>query len=214
MTSPGAPDPGLGSYQQPYPYPPGQFPPERPQRATSGWAIAAFVLGFVSCVPLGLIFGIVALVNTKGGRQSGRGLAIAGIVLSGLWTLGGVILGVIVAFAVLNEPLITGTVNSSPLVMVGECFNPDINTSVSCAQPHSDEVFAVLSLSRFPDGPDDQELENRCRAELGKYSPSASRDPRVQVAVWGPGTDWKYMDNHTAACAAHFTPNRVGSIKG
>jgi hypothetical protein len=190
----------------PYPYP--------PRRTTSGWAIAAFVLGLVSCAPLSVIFGIIALINTKGGRQSGRGLAIAGIVISGLWVLVGVILGVLAAVTLFDGPLVTGTVNSSPLVTVGECFNPDINTSVSCDQPHSDEVFAVLSLSRFPNGADDKELDNRCRAELQKYSPSASHDPKVQVDTWGPGTDWKYMDNHTTACAAHFTPNRVGSIKG
>jgi Domain of unknown function (DUF4190)/Septum formation len=227
MTSPRAPDPGPGP-QPPYPYPspagypppgpgapPGQYLPPPPQRTTSGWAIAAFVLGLVSCVPLGVIFGIIALVNTKGGRQSGRGLAIAGIVLSGLWLVLGVTVGVIVAFTLFDAPLITGTVNSSPLVTVGECFNPDVNYRVSCAQPHSDEVFAVLSLSYFPDSDaDDEELNSRCTAELQKYSPSASRDPSMQVAVWGPGTDWKYMDNHTAACAAHFTPNRVGSIKG
>jgi Domain of unknown function (DUF4190) len=212
MTLPQPPDPGRGPYPPPYPYPypgPAGYPPRRP---TSGWAIAAFVLGLLACVPLGVIFGIVALVETRGGRQSGRGLAIAGLVFSALWVPVGVIAAL---FGILNESLITGTVDSSPLVRVGECFNPDINTRVDCGQPHSDEVFAVLSLSYFPDSDADfQDLKNRCRAELRKYSPSASRDPSVRVDTWGPGSDWKYMDNHTTACAAHFTPDRVGSIKG
>jgi Domain of unknown function (DUF4190)/Septum formation len=210
MTLPQAPDPGPGPYPPPYPYPgPAGYPS---RRATSGWAIAAFVLGLLACVPLSVIFGIVALVKTRGGRQSGRGLAIAGLVFSALW----VPVAVIAALVVMtNLFLITGTVDSSPLVRVGECFNPDINTSVDCGQPHSDEVFAVLSLSHFPDSDADfRDLNNRCRAELQKYSPSASRDPSVRVVTWGPGTDWKYMNNHTTACAAHFTPNRVGSIKG
>ena len=210
MTLPQAPDPGRGPYPPPYPYPgPAGYPPRRP---TSGWAIAAFVLGLLACVPLGVIFGIVALVETRGGRRSGRGLAIAGLVISALWVPVGVIAAL---FGMAGESLITGTVDSSPLVRVGECFNPDINTRVDCGQPHSDEVFAVLSLSHFPDSDADfQDLKNRCGAELQKYSPSASRDPSVQVDTWGPGTDWKYMDNHTTACAAHFTPDRVGSIKG
>ncbi len=230
MTSPQEPDPGPGRYHPPNPYlgpagypppgpvsaPAGYTPPPYPyppRRATSGWAIAAFVLGLLSCVPLGVIFGIIALVKTKGGRQSGRGLAIAGMVISGLWVPVGVIIAVLAATT--DGFLVTGTVHSSPLVTVGECFNPDINQSVSCDQPHSDEVFAVLSLSRFPDTDADRhELTDRCRAELQKYSPSASRDPNVQVVTWGPGTDWKYMNNHTTACDAHSTPNRVGSIKG
>ncbi len=183
------------------------------RRTTSGWAIAALCLGLLSCVPLSFVFGIVALVKTQDGRQSGRGLAIAGMAVSAVWVLLG---GVATAlFAMFPGSLVTGTVQSSPLVTVGECFNPDINYRVSCDQPHSDEVFAVLSLSHFPDSQsDDAELTKRCQAELAKYSPSASHDPSVQVDLWGPGTDWKYMDNHTTACAAHFTPNRVGSIKG
>ncbi|MGH3967022.1 MAG: septum formation family protein [Mycobacterium sp.] len=207
MTPP--PDPGPGPYQPGYPYP---SPAEHlPPRTTSGWAIAGFVLGLLSCVPLGVIFGIIALAQTKGGRRSGRGLAFAGIVLSGLWVVVGVVAAVVV---LIGNSLVTGTVQSSPLVRVGQCFDPDINNSVSCEQPHSDEVFAVLSLSRFPgSGGDDDELTKRCRAELQKYSPSASRDPNVQVVTWGPGTDWKYMNNHTTACDAHSTPNRVGSIK-
>lgn len=73
----------------------------------------------------------------------------------------------------------------------------------------------MLSLSRFPDsGADHDELVRRCQAELQNYSPPASRDPKVRVDTWGPGTDWKYMNNHTTACAAQFTPERVGSIKG
>ena len=88
--------------------------------------------------------------------------------------------------------------------------------NLSAAIDHTpDEVFAVLSLSRFPDtDADNDELMKRCRAELQKCSPSASRDPNVQVVTWGPGTDWKYMNNHTTACDAHSTPDRVGSIKG
>jgi hypothetical protein len=126
-----------------------------------------------------------------------------------------------------NDDLVTGRVDSSPLIKVGECFNETpqssrpgaevgdgINYPVSCDKPHSDEVFAILSLSRWPSKDDDDTLTNRCTAELQKYSPSASRDPHVQVVMLTPDTSWKYMDNHTSGCLAHFAPNRVGSIKG
>ncbi len=65
----------------------------------------------------------------------------------------------------------------------------------------------MLSLSRFPSVPkDSDELVNGCRAQLQKYSPSVSRDPSVRIVLVTPGTNWKYLDDHTAACIAHFTP--------
>lgn len=82
MTLPPEPWPGRG-YPSAPPYP---YPAPHP---TSGWAVAGFVLALVSCAPLGLIFGIVALVTTRDGSQRGRGLAIAAIVISALWAVAG-----------------------------------------------------------------------------------------------------------------------------
>src|SRR5215472_2164435 len=77
--------------------PPGTYPggphsqqagPDAPghqRRRTNGFAIAAFVLGLVGASILGFIFAIVALVQTRRSRQRGKGLAIAGLVLSFIW---------------------------------------------------------------------------------------------------------------------------------
>ncbi len=46
-----------------------------------GMAIAGFVLTFL-CAPLGVIFSIVGLIKTAGGRSRGRALAIAGLAVS------------------------------------------------------------------------------------------------------------------------------------
>ncbi len=53
----------------------------------SGMAVAGFVSSVTICCPvlsplLGLIFSIVGLAQTKGGARRGRGLAIAGLVIS------------------------------------------------------------------------------------------------------------------------------------
>jgi hypothetical protein len=193
MTSPQAPDPGKAG----------------PVRPVSRWAIAAFLLGLVSLAPLSVIAGIVALVKTKDGQQSGRGLAIAGMVISVLW-------GAVWAYGAWpKDGLITGTLQSAPTMQVGQCFDDAINSPVSCDKPHSHEVFAVLALSRFPDSDAEQkQIENRCKAELPKYSPAASRDPKIQVDAWPPGTESRYMDSHAAGCVAHSNSDRVGSIKG
>jgi Septum formation len=156
----------------------------------------------------------------KNGRQYRRGLVISALSAA---------VGVMAACGAANgDVLVTGTVQSSPLLRVGECFSETpqsagpgaevgdgINDPVACDQPHSDEVFAILSLTRFTTNKADyDELTKRCIAELRTYSPSASRDPNVQVVMLTPDTSWKYMGNHTSGCLAHFAPNRVGSIKG
>ena len=178
-------------------------------RPVSRWAIAAFLLGLVSLAPLSVIAGIVALVKARDGRESGRGLAIAGMVISLLW-------GAVWAYSAWpKEGLITGTLQSGPTLRVGDCFGETINSPVRCDKPHSREVFAVLSLSRFPDNDAEQEqLENRCKAELPKFSAAASRDTELRVEAWPPGTESRYMDTHAAGCVAYFSADRVGSIKG
>lgn len=83
-----------------------------PVPKTNSLATAGFVCGVISCicccgVPfniLGLIFSIVALVqmNAGGGEQPGRGLAIAGLICSGVSLLAGLGLGLFEL--VLNPP--------------------------------------------------------------------------------------------------------------
>lgn len=68
----GAPPP-----QPPYGY---GYPPPRPP-GTNGMAIAGFVLAFF-CTPLGIVFSAIGLSQTSRTGQSGRGLAIAGLVIS------------------------------------------------------------------------------------------------------------------------------------
>jgi hypothetical protein len=57
-------------------------------QSTNGLAIAALVTSLVCCGPIGLILGLVSLnqINASQGRQGGKGMAIAGIVLGGLST--------------------------------------------------------------------------------------------------------------------------------
>jgi hypothetical protein len=187
MTSPPAPDPAVTD------------------RPVSRWAIATFLLGLVSLIPLSLLSGIVALIKTRGGKEPGRGLAIAGLVICVVWAA-------VWAYSLWpKNGLITGTLQSD---RIGTCFRGDVNTPVSCDQPHSDELFAMLSLSRFPDSdPEQREIENRCKAELPKYSSTADRDTGIRVDAWSPGAEWKQLDTHAAGCVAHFTADRVRSIK-
>jgi uncharacterized membrane protein YvbJ len=55
---------------------------QEPAPHTSGLSIAALVLGLLGIWPLAIIFGGIGISQTKPGRNvSGRGMAIAGLVL-------------------------------------------------------------------------------------------------------------------------------------
>ena len=149
-------------------------------QGTNGFAIAALIFGIIGGALLGFIFGFIALSQTKRTGQNGRGMAIAGIVLSALWTVG-VLLLIILAVASstpsgpvtpttfptasptaepTTEPPITtapSTAISATELQVGDCLNGPHNStdvsslpSVACTQPHQGEVFAVFDL---PPGP-------------------------------------------------------------
>ena len=92
--------------QQHQQWPPGYGYPPAPQRSTNGLAIASMVLGIVWVYWVGsvlaVIFGHIALAQTKRNPyQSGRGMAIAGVVLGyiGLATLLAAILLFSVSFS-------------------------------------------------------------------------------------------------------------------
>lgn len=57
------------------------------QRQTSGFAVASLVLGILWLAGIGsvlaVVFGAIAIrqINQSGGRQSGKGMAVAGLVL-------------------------------------------------------------------------------------------------------------------------------------
>lgn len=79
----GAPAPYGGSPYTAYGGQPPGYPPLLPE--TSGFAIAALVSGLLWLCGIGsimaVIFGALGLNETRDGRQRGRGLAVAGLVL-------------------------------------------------------------------------------------------------------------------------------------
>lgn len=100
---PGAPGyPGMPGYPGAPGYPPPGYPvypgydPYRPSKplGTNGKAVAALVsalVGLVFCgLPsvAGLVFGVIAMRETRRTGQDGYGLALAGVIIGGLITAG------------------------------------------------------------------------------------------------------------------------------
>ena len=87
---PAPPSTPIGVPTHPAPPPPSVYAPGPP--TTNGFAIASLVLGIVGCACLAfwilaLVFGYMARsqIDQAHGRQSGRGMATAGIVLGWVW---------------------------------------------------------------------------------------------------------------------------------
>jgi len=103
---PGAPIPPGYGYPPPGTMPPYYYPGYQVRR-TNGLAIAALVCGicgFIYLVPaiLGIVFGSVALRQTKRDGTDGRGMAIAGIVTGSAWVALVVVVIVAVSIAASN----------------------------------------------------------------------------------------------------------------
>ena len=202
-------------YQQPYGQQYGE-PYPTPPKTTSGWAIAALVFGIIGGVLLSVIFGIVALNKTKDGRQGGRGMAIAGLVLSGLWVIGGVVLVVALLFISKDHVIATD-------LKVGDCIT-DVPTStrittiptIDCKESHGGEVYAVWTMpdGSYPGQSAIDEWQNKCPDELQTFSPEAMADDSVGVFVLYPTQETWNQGDRAVTCIATLAPKRAGSIKG
>jgi hypothetical protein len=101
LTSDVTPLPPPTPVPPPVPVPPHCYAPYPPVQQTNGLAVASLVAGLVWMWWLGsvcaVIFGHVALsqINESNGRQSGRGMAIAGLVLGYLGVATLVIVGLV-----------------------------------------------------------------------------------------------------------------------
>jgi len=130
-----------------------------PKQGTNGLAIASLTLGILSMILFSVILGFVALRQIKERNQNGRGLAIAGIAISGAWLLlfG---LGMVIALTTDNEPdrdasgQVTTTTNvRADKLKVGDCVEKvdeagEIRNMklVPCSGPNGGEVYAAFEL--------------------------------------------------------------------
>jgi Septum formation/Domain of unknown function (DUF4190) len=126
--------------------------------STSGWAVASFILGIFAVVPLSVIFGFVGLQKIRRLGQRGKGLAIAGLILSLIWV------GVFVAATALSNGTATRQSATGKIthrgdlgvfaLATGDCFDNPANTqdiesvtAIPCTQAHDSQVFAKFDLS-------------------------------------------------------------------
>ena len=205
-----APNGGAGPYgagASPYPSGANQYganqygatwPP--PSQGVSGLAIASFVLGllgaFLLTAVLSVILGIAAMAEIRRSGQRGRGLAIAGFALSGVWVaaiVGLIVIGAVTGGSNGNNPpsASAGSAGHSPATTqastpasvnvfslpVGTCFdNPSGNlfsinsvTPIACTKAHNAQVFAQFNVkgTSFPGtAAMERRADNGCNARI------------------------------------------------
>ncbi|MEU0673254.1 DUF4190 domain-containing protein [Streptomyces sp. NPDC006172] len=166
--------------QVPYGAPPyamwgqGYVPFNRPA-PVNGVAIAALVLGVLCFLPaVGLILGIVALVQIRKRGERGKGMAIGGAVLSGLGLAMWILLLATGGGSAFMEGVKEGAANNASLSLAkGDCFDVpgasfdkdvyDVD-KVPCAGEHDAEVFGVVPLPG-DDYPGDSSVSDQAKDE-------------------------------------------------
>lgn len=218
------PPPPPGNYPPPPPLPYsdpyGQaYPPPRPA-GTNWWAVVSLIFGVLGGILVSVVCGIVGLNKAKQG-QGGRGMAIAGLVLSAVWVLIGI---AVVAVLVVNKDEIfdPNSVNAAD-VGLGDCLSEipsdaslvaSVKT-VACTDPHKGEVYHVVTVpdGDFPGETAIIDYQDKCQPALEEFSPSAMADPEVGMFVLYPTADsWKRGDRAVTCIATTDIP-RTGSLQ-
>ena len=209
----------------PRPELPHQPPPRPPQGKTSGFAIASFVLGLIGGVVLSVIFGVVALRRIRERGLRGRGFAVAGLVLSGVWTL---VIAAGVTIALLTDDAerdASGRINESGALSVfdlqtGDCLNDLAETdrtlsvdATPCDRPHEAEVIGTFDLAG-DDWPGEETVpaiaDERCAEMLGDAGSDGEGEPfyfQPTERSWSEG-------DREVVCIAMFERPRRGTLEG
>ncbi|MEU6851003.1 DUF4190 domain-containing protein [Actinacidiphila alni] len=209
-------------------YPGGWYPP--PPTNTNGMAIASLVTSF-TCIPLlGAIFGLVGLKQIKRRGERGKGLAVAGLVLSTIGTLG---LALIITLGVLGV-LDDGNTRVDRLE-VGQCFNT-VDSSlgdyrgdgersttvdvVKCAEKHDAEAFAIFGVEPGSGGgyPGVDAIsaiaESKCASLADEYAAGVPWENSVDIYYYMPPPDGWRRGDHSVTCFFGATDGKVtGSVK-
>jgi hypothetical protein len=181
--------------------------------------LGGLIIGLAA--PVAIALGIAALVQIKRRQQEGKGMAIAGLVIGSLVTVGYTLLIVLaIVFGSSGDedygaPAPVSSYSSGPTVTVddlavGECFDDgDEEWEVvrqPCTVAHDGEIIADVTL---PDGPwpgedgIDRAADRACTSPFTNYigkSPAASE---LELFYWTPTEDLWSDEDRLVVCAAY-----------
>ncbi|TQJ19556.1 DUF4190 domain-containing protein [Kribbella jejuensis] len=192
---------GPGQYPAAYGQPPAAYGYSGGSGGQNGLAVAALAcaLGgiFIGLsAPVAVVLGIVALVQLSRRPQAGKGMAVAGVVIGSLVTIGYVLLiGLLIAFdsSSTDDSGAPDPGSNSAYIdelMIGECFDDtsadDEVERQPCPNAHDAELIAIVSLpdGSYPgDKAIDKDADRACTRPFGTYV-GKSRDQSELYLSW------------------------------
>lgn len=209
-----------GPYAYPDPhYAPGWVPP-RP--ATDGVSIAALVTGVFGLGPVAVVLGLIGVRRTRGGARSGRGLAVAGIVLGGVGTLvwaalAALGIGTVLASRPLPSDVQRPVTARAVQLVTGNCLAqlpPDGRVDqvrvVPCADEH---VAQVVTSYDFGDGatwPGEAQASARVAATCDLTADE--QEQGLRMVAWAPTARSWARGDRTGLCVAVLPEPATGSL--
>jgi hypothetical protein len=218
-------DPAVASAE----FPPYWPPPGGREAPIDGYAIAAFIFGVLGVFPLGIGFGIAALRRIALRGRRGRGLAIAGLGLSAMWTVAVVIAVLIPLYLSLNgasrnsSGVITHKGSISALdLRIDDCVQLPSKlgplatvTVIPCSQPHNGQVYTTIQATEA-DYPGVTPLEQQgfaaCDAALPGFLGTAASSLQV-VALVPNQVSWASGDRVQTCVAVNRAQKFTGDIR-
>ncbi|MGW2523681.1 DUF4190 domain-containing protein [Streptomyces sp. NPDC001617] len=221
-----------GPYGYPYPPPPyqawgqGYSPYNRPAPVNT-FAIASLVLGILCCVPgLGLLLGLIGLGQIRRSGERGKGMAVAGSVLSSLglalWTLLLATNGISEFWSGFKDAAHDN--GSAYTLTKGECFDAPSGSlegmtydvdKVPCTGQHDGEVFASFAMRGGSTYPGDTKVtdvaDRRCYALRYDYAMDAWAVPDdVDVYYLTPTRQSWRLGDREITCVYGNTDAKAG----
>lgn len=186
-------------------------------RKTNALAIAALVTGIVGLFPVAIGLGIAALVQIRRRGDVGTGLAVGGLVASGIWML----IGALIAVAVMSGSLLysrEGDLSDIASREVGTCVNDDPDQVADCASRHGLEIYAVTELPPYA-WPGEEEIDTEaddfCYAVFEGYVGASYEDSEYEYGFYAPSESEWDKGLHTAVCVVIPAGRYLtGSVKG
>ncbi|MCX5011939.1 DUF4190 domain-containing protein [Streptomyces sp. NBC_00555] len=241
MSTPPSPPSGPGhSWPPPSPQP-GWGPPPgygqpHPEQALNGFALASLLVGLLCLPPLGIVFGIVALVQIARRRQRGRALAIVGLAVSVVMT-GVMVLTVDRVATAVRDRMgamgefadVEGDLRDLDDLRAGDCFNVPggdllddrpLTYKVDCAQTHHGEVTASKLLDLDPESvPESAEADRASEDECWKAQDAYAMDTwalpaYAEMFYFAPSRQsWRQGDRRLVCVIGTTEEERRGSLR-
>lgn len=206
----------------------------RPPPPLNGFALASLLVGLLCLPPLGIVFGIVALVQIAKKGERGKALAIVGLVLSVLMTGAAVFAAERVVTAIggrLDEvgefADVEGDLTDIDALRAGDCFNvPDgdlmgerpLTYKIDCARVHHGEVTAS-SLTATAAAPEsaaaDRKSEDACWQAQDAYAMDTWAVPAdAEMFYYAPSREsWRQGDRRLVCVIGTTNEERSGSLR-